>query len=109
MYSVEYVGFTEDYVNDEKRDVYKIYKDNELIYVDEKEASYMYLMFEIDEESKTIVFTKRPISFDDCKIYSTHSYYDNRLHPRIKENNESLYSYLKETLPLLIGFEIVNL
>lgn len=108
MYSLEYVGSSEDYVNDERRDSYIVYKDNTPIYIEIIEGAWVYLMLEIDEERREVVFTKRPTFFDDNGIVKTYAYYDNRLHSKVKEL-ESLYNYLKESLPLLLGFELTNL
>ena len=108
MFRLEYIGSSYDYVNDEKRDSYMIYKNDEPIYIEKTETVWLYLMFEIDEEERIIVFTKRPTFFDDNKIARTHAYYDNRIHSRVK-GDDLLYNYLKESLPLLLGFELNNL
>lgn len=108
MFSLEYIGSSYDYINNEKRDSYVIYKNNELIYTEIRKEVRMYLMLEIDEERHEIVFVERPTSFDDEKIVKTHAYYNNQLYFKVKDC-DSLYNYLKETLPLLFGFELKNI
>lgn len=108
MFSLEYVGSSYDYVNDEKRDSYVIYKNDELIYIETEKEVWMYLMLEIDEEKHEVVFVKRPTFFDDDKVVKTRAYYDNQLYFKVKDY-DSLYNYLKEIVPLLFGFELKNL
>ena len=108
MFSLKYVGSSYDYINNKKRDSYVIYKNNEPIYIEIKKEVWMYLMLEIDEERHEVVFVKRPTFFDDDKIAKTHAYYDNQLYSKVKDY-DSLYTYLKEILPLLFGFELKNL